>query len=313
MANNSKRIKTDFTCSDEKEYTRYISKGCIANGWKQVNNDCWIDSALFSLFASDTWIVFSEILDAMNASKNVNIKQISKSISNYLRYINDTPIADADFIQCKQYLKNLIVYYYKNYLESLDKTKLPHYISLEAFDSRYQLDADGKIGVGDQEIILELFTLFNMIEPSGFTTKQIFITDFTNECLAVDPKNRFKKEYSLILKNKIQKTLFDASISEDIIFIDIPSIPLDPNICYDSTLSSDITNLGNYTLVSIIVGTDEHIISYVWCSGNIYSYDNQRAISRIEKMKPRFTVVKDVSIARNNERVILIYKRIGLF
>ena len=89
MANNSKRIKIDFTCSDEKEYTRYMSKGCIANGWKQVNNDCWIDSALFSLFASDVWVIFSEILDGMNASKNANIKHISKSISNYLRYINE--------------------------------------------------------------------------------------------------------------------------------------------------------------------------------------------------------------------------------
>ena len=57
----------------------------MPNGWKQMNNDCWIDSALYSLFASDIWPIFSEILNKMNASKNSNIRDVSISISNYLQ------------------------------------------------------------------------------------------------------------------------------------------------------------------------------------------------------------------------------------
>ena len=68
---------------------------------------------------------------------------------------------------------------------------------------------------------VDFSSLFNEIEPSMFTIKQVFLTDYVNECLALEQKNRFKKEFNMILKNTIQKLLVQGSISEDIIFIDI--------------------------------------------------------------------------------------------
>lgn len=288
-ANHQNKIKTDIECTDEKEFSSYNWTGCVANGWKQVHHDCWIDSALYSLFSSDMWIVFSEILDSMNRSKNKHIKSIAKSLSNYLRYINEVKIADKTFKLCKQSLKNKIVDDYYHYLSTTDSKKLPEYVVPESLPHRIQFDPEGSgmIGFGDQNIILELFNVFTIVEPSGFTIKMSFLSNYNGN-----------------LKGRLEELL--RSVNDNIVFIDIPSISRD---IVDLTTSSMISSIKGYSLTGIITGTDDHIVTYNWCNGDLYSYDNQRNGSTSEKMRaPRFHIIKNTKTGHNYERVILLYK-----
>ena len=64
---------SDLECPLELQtptkYDKFVLKKCMPKGWAQHNADCWIDTALYSLFGNhDTSVIFSNILDSMYAS-----------------------------------------------------------------------------------------------------------------------------------------------------------------------------------------------------------------------------------------------------
>ena len=95
-------------CSVLLPYKSYKYVNCNPEGWKQLNNDCWIDSALYALFASsDTVEIFSKILDKLNDSHDDIEKQIAYYISNYLEGLNDSTWTEKE--DCKTLCKKKIV------------------------------------------------------------------------------------------------------------------------------------------------------------------------------------------------------------
>ena len=88
-------------CSIMKDYKHFNINTCMPKGWPQKNDDCWLDSSLYAMFApTDISNFFSNVLDKLHESKDKDENDIALNINNYLHGLNDPKWSDVD--ECKQ-------------------------------------------------------------------------------------------------------------------------------------------------------------------------------------------------------------------
>jgi hypothetical protein len=162
----------------ESDYKKFILKNCKPNGWKQIRDDCWLDSALYALFASDIRNIFSEILDEMYTSRDGNIKNTAFYISNYLEILNNNSQLTRE---CKQFFKNLIIRNFSNYLTETDHDyDLSKDVSFRGHD----------VLKGNQAVILRLFNYMNKTEHNIKFEELVgdSLNDTVNESITIDSR-----------------------------------------------------------------------------------------------------------------------------
>ena len=217
------------------KYKKFDLKNCIPNAWKQSNDDCWIDSALYALFASDIRNIFSIILDEMYKSDNTDIKKTAIYLSNYLEVLN----TKSDLTrECKKLYKNLIIHSFSNYLTKINSD----YDVLQKVQIR-----NNNVVKGYSDLILQLFNYMNPTE-----------LNFKIEELAGISLNHTIKEYITI------------EFTEEILIINYASLEPDNTTIGDI---QKVHNYKLISYLSGIEG--DHIVSTVLCGGSFNYYNNQ--------------------------------------
>ena len=164
-------------CYQLKPYKKFVQTKCDPLGWKQSNNDCWIDSSLYAMFApTRSCLYFSDKLDQLNESDDENEKNIALYISNYLQGINLikwSTMKERSIENCKQRCKNEIV----KHLLLWNKS---HEFSIGIGDKDIQDMIVSKpsddIGHGPQHVLLKFFADNHEEEIDYFQPDAISIT-----------------------------------------------------------------------------------------------------------------------------------------
>ena len=277
----SSKLKKN-SCSILNNYKHFVFETCLPDGWTQINDDCWLDSSLYSLFASeDTSRIFSGILDSLNVSEDEYEKKIALYISNYLNGLNNSEWSTTE--ECKQLCKNEIT----NALLSWNKS---HEYALNIGEEAIQTEAfekniSGNVGRGPQHILFKFFSLISksnidLIEPDG--------SEINSYC--TNPKNKAIK--AIIESISSKKTILIISLNN-----------IDKDKCNDKTRITEITKKENYTLHSIVFGSGAHIISATLCNGRFISYDNMGD----PRVKNNLINTSNSNYFIDAEQVILVY------
>jgi len=278
----------ELPCSLMTAYKHFDFNICMPDGWPQKNNDCWLDSSLYAMFAPEkSSRLFAVILDSLNESEDEDEKQIAYYISNYLNGINDHEWTETE--KCKQKCKNKIV----KYLLSWNKN---HNYDLnigdaEAIKFAFHKDSLDDYDVGPQAV---LFNFFTLISQSKIDLPKIKLTEQTDNmvnslCSKSNPKP---------LKNIIEAIL-TTPLTDDIQVVSLNSIDIDK--CSDKTRILEIKQINGYSLQSMVYGSGAHIIAASLCKNNFVSYDNMKnpqVNSNINNTDEYFTFA---------QQIILIY------
>jgi hypothetical protein len=249
------------------EYKTFELNKCMPNAWEQSNDDCWIDSALYALFASDLRNIFSEILDSMNASPNIDIKKTAKYISNYLEILNTNSQLES---QQKRCYKNLVIHSFDRYLKKKQST----YDVLKKVSIRVN-----NVIQGESDVILQLFKYMNQ-------------TDYSF---------KIKELAGISLKETVKKyiTTKEPKKSRTILIINYIRGTLEP----DNTTIRDIQEVNNYKLISYLSGIEgDHTVATVFCDGSFNYYNNQareQLVTSIDNL--------DLEMMNDVDQIILIY------
>ena len=287
-------IRKSLKCTDTKTYKKFKLQRCMPVGWKQNNDDCWIDSGLYALFASNASSIFSDILGKMTRSRSNNMKNLAKNISNYLKNIDLEGDVTESMNNCKQEYKNLIVYYFNNYVEEND---INYNIFLQIL-----LDRTKDVGRGSQDIILRIFYEFCNLEVEKLGNSNFSIIFKHVESFASDCKKSIAGINKLLLR-RLSEILQNTKKSDKIVFIDINGI--EPFSCKDRSKIKEIDTIGNYKLVSYISGKGAHITTNVWCKDSMNWYDNMKKNSRVGNI-PNYG---DTNTLTTHEQITFIYVR----
>ena len=253
-------------CSSINEYKSFDFKNCSPEGWKQVNDDCWLDSTLYVLFAPTQLAPnMAVILDQLNASEDKDEKNIALHISNYLDGLNDNSWSDRE--ECKQLHKNEI----GNSLLSWNET---HQFKLfDEATAGFQFfrnpndDPSGNIGRGPQDVLITFFSLVS----NDIEIKKIESNDVRSYCSTTEQKPI--------------KRLIDSLTSDKKILI-ISMMSIDIASCQDSTTLPDVQQFNNYNLQSIIHGSGAHITSATSCNETYFKYDNMEKPVTLSSLNP---------------------------
>jgi hypothetical protein len=258
------------------EYKTFELSKCMPNAWEQSNDDCWIDSVLYALFASDLRNIFSEILDSMNVSRDINIKKTAKYISNYLEILNTDSQLESKQKRC---YKNLIIHSFDTYLKQIKSKYDVTYDVLKEVEIKYNNVIKGAL-----DVILQLFQYMNQ-------------TDYT-----------FKIDLLIGLDGTSLKDNVTDYITTDpqesILIINYMRGTLEP----DNTKVKDIQKLPNYKLISYLSGIErDHTVATVSCDGSFNYYNNQAKKAK----KQLVTSIDNLDLEMMNDvdQIILIYLR----
>jgi hypothetical protein len=287
-------IRKNLKCTDRKAYTKFKLERCMPVGWIQNNDDCWIDSGLYALFASNASSIFSDLLGRMRKSRSTNMKEIAYNISNYLRNIDLEGDVLESMNKCKQEYKNLIVYYFNNYIQEKG-------IDYDIFQ-QIRLDTVKDVGRGNQDIILRIFYEFCNLEVQTLGKSDFNIIFKQVDSFAADCEKNISGINKLLLR-RLWEILQDTKKSDIVIFIDINGI--NPISCTDRSKIKEIQQIGNYKLVSYISGKGAHITTNVWCKDSMNWYDNMNEISRVGNI-PNYGDTKTLTM---HEQITFIYVR----
>ena len=242
-------------------YKKYVPV-CAPMGWKQMFNDCWLDSTLYILFASDLANRMVTLLEKMNSSDSENTRDLAKNIYNYLQGISNY---DAWITKnsCKQIVKRNI---YKNIINYFNDTNNDKFDTLLV---SFQIRGDTYIGngsalpllhlLGDIESSLDVKTFIRPCESTqqGASPCLDKITNYTEELNSNAGKNNIKSAIIIIQTS---------------------------GKCRDVTPFIDYTSVKGWNLKGVIVGSVDHYRGYSLCQGKWYDYNNQNKPTLQEKI-----------------------------
>ena len=232
----SKSKQKKLECPTLQPYNHFNFSTCHPSGWKQRNNDCWLDSALYALFGSKRLSdEVSSTLDGLAASKRVHERKFALNISNYLEGLNNLEWSDGD---CKQLLKNNI----SNAIWDLEIEL--GLVSEENKEYAFESDSNGDVGMA---ALQEVFIFLSNVDP---TIKYV-------TCNSNMPLSEF-----------VPAALRDCSESR-IIFLSAYRQK------YDDTAIESLLRVENATLQSAVFGDGPHIIATTHCDDKFAIYDNQ--------------------------------------
>ena len=288
--------RLEGTCPPKKtcqtlDYTPFIpNSNCSPEAWKWTYDSCWIDSVLYAMFVPiKISMEFSNMLDTINSSLDVNEKKIAYYMRNYLIGLyNPSWSENSDgklrMIVCKTELSDAL----------LDWNKSNGFIFNNSIDAQVQEHLFGRdkwdVKRGPQFVILEFFC-------NKFSDKINCISfkgqDLVQHCNLVEPKK--------LVKNIINKHL--STQTKDLIFIHLYDMQ-DCKTNRDRTRIEEIKNINNYELQSFVYGSNQHTRAAVLCNRNFISYDDMTSGKRTNNINNQDLIFNSA------EEITLIYKKI---
>lgn len=249
-------------CYQIKPYKSFTNTTCNPRGWKQSNNDCWLDSSLYAMFApKDSCAYFSDKLDRLNESKDEHEKNIALYISNYLQgidLIKWSTMNQRTVENCKQKCKNEIV-------KHLLLWNASHHFPLgignaDIQDSMFDTNRSDDIGNGPLHVLMKFFAEVNKesvhyVEPEPLTINSVCQGQPTPIHDIIDQQFRLERMHKQILIVSLNG--------------------IDRIKCFDQSTLQQLKTKQNYTLNSIVYGAGPHITSVTLCNNQYTEYDNQ--------------------------------------
>lgn len=297
---------------------------CFPIGWVQNNDDCWIDSALYSMFGSTgTADFFSDLLHNIRNNPNDDIKNLAINIRKYLvgltnrefscNKVPDTGrppldeygrILDNGYL-CKQHYKNKIS---ENIIEIAINVLDKH---PDAVNAQFNKRLNGDIGTGSVGILFET------------------IASLSDDILYINPSQRFDWNCTKDIPDRkfiksVVKKLKDIDTESEIVIFDINGVS--PIQCKDVTRLTELSNSQlvsksdtNYELLGIVFGIGVHYTSAVKCprgeAGVWRLYDmgisapDECNKNTLSGQNPANLITKNTF--NNSENIVLIYRKIN--
>ena len=310
---------SDLECPLELQtptkYDKFVLKKCMPKGWAQHNADCWIDTALYSLFGNhDTSVIFSNILDSMYASDDPLWNNLAIAIRNFLQGIqrDDDEFTEwapipfenkpANKGQCKTKWKNEVRNSIINILVNYD----PDFNGSQGGERFGEAMGLSPAEAFSQHIITEsvgfmwpIYRVFQLFSPDVITA---FITGSpSNSGESSGPiggplqcvKTHLQKKYLCDSK----KTKFVTNIIKDTIKYDTTNnnviiLQLNYNKKDDLTRIVELRKFKNkngvlYNLNSISLGGGTHYWLRIKCDGKWGWYNDSGGLSRPDRPATR--------------------------
>lgn len=291
---------------------------CFPQGWIQNNDDCWLDSALYSMFGTTGLAdFFSNLLHQFINNKDENIKNFGTNIRKYLVGLTDRDFSCSEITDdgrnnaslCKQFYKNKIVHDISQILINL--------FGEEEILMEYRFgNYGGDIDSGD---VSDLFKTIADLSNDFSVTPITFIDPSTNfKCfnqIPVKCTNEIKDRK--FIKSVVDK-LKTYDTQDEIVIFDIKGVS--PITCRDvsrlTELSLASSKHSKYELLGIVFGIGVHYTSAVKCprgKGDWRLYDTGVSIpptcdkNTLTSANPVGIVNKDTF--NNSEQVVLIYRK----
>ena len=304
------------------DYSKFIpdNRSCIKAGWKQQNDDCWLDTFLYCLFVVPEFNeIFSDLLDTLNASREPILKDFAKNVYSYLLGLNDPnwskmPDRTRDYRDlCKQKLKYKITKNIIGYLTKLFPEDEWMFESTFDIIERAQIVSNGSVNT-----VLNFFSnISDSICSLNLIGKSI---SFKN--IHQDIETPILSFYDLFtsLKEFTQIQLFQkhrAELNKPILIFNFDALdtetykgkfPMEDILSL--RLATDL-NIYLYNLSAILCSPKNslHYILYYKCNERWYLYDNKR--------EDRDLVIPTEEVYNNSfmnqfESCMLFYKQITI-
>ena len=110
--NSNEKIEKKCSKTINFEDFKLANTECTTNAWTQQNNDCWLDSGLYALFASPVINHYTiKFLESLYSSDDEILKDIALSIANYLQglYIAEwSKVKDCKPLYKNKFVKSLL-------------------------------------------------------------------------------------------------------------------------------------------------------------------------------------------------------------
>ena len=259
---------------------------CPSNGWSQDNNDCWIDSAYYSMFVPSNlkdW--FFKFFTDIRSSEIESLKNFSNLSFEYLQGID----GNRQFLSRKQKLKKDIL---TNIRAACGLINRDLYNALSARSAIRELyNTTGTMNRGGNGDASLFFKFISIIQPKLLFFEQPSWVDILS-------KSNGNKVIQKYIRDKLRTQNSNPNI--DIVAIDAsyytPGSQADirPEILYcmnDITVLEEILSIGNFSLEAVIRGNRVHYTLDFKCQDNDwYEYNNMknpRHITRIDDVSSR--------------------------
>lgn len=237
---------------------------CPANGWKQQRNDCWIDSAFYVMFASDTLrSEFRNTLIQANSSGHSSLRLFAKLTYNYLLGLGYDAYWQST---CKQSLKRDIgktIINYAKVLQAKGNDRLEGFIYADEVGQF--IDAAGN---GNSSLLLQFISAFDTNIYYDIETPNTF----NASCRGTTGTGASRKPIMDFIKQRIDSINTKGSSAKVLV---IPFTSIDSYKCKNVSRLTELTSYAGWSLEALIKGNAVHYTADVKCSGKWYSYDDQ--------------------------------------
>lgn len=289
----------DGTCYNRQETEIFITNNFVNDiliGNAQENNDCWLDSNLYSLVTPlDIRKYFLDLLFKMQSEPDQNIQKICIYISNYISKFDKKTKLSYDN---KQKFKFLILKYIVKYL--LKKQKgTPAHTSGDIIKLNINVNnhIKCKLNTGNTDWL------------------NIFLSIYSNEfAFQMDTKEGcFMTEISPHLHTCLTRRFNDAImyglLQKAIVMFNINHINNSDNSNKVTDVEKIIVNGTIFKLQSIIITSNNHYTVIVKIKETYYYYDNQKYknIKKLDNINAFF-----LSNATKNNPLTFIYSNTSI-
>jgi len=272
---------------------------CPSHGWAQQRNDCWIDSAYYSMFVPSNlkdW--FFTFFSDIRSSEFESLRNFSELSFEYLKGID----GNTEFLLTKQKLKKDILTNIRATCGLINRDLFNALSARSAIRNLYNTTGTmNRSGNGDASLF---FKFISIIQPKLLFFDQPSWADI----LSRSNGNKVIQKY---IRDKLRTQNSNPNI--DIVAIDASyytpgsqaAIRPEIEMCMrDRTVLQEILSIGNFSLEAVIRGSRVHYTLDFKCEdNNWYNYNNERKPNRITSI--------DVS-SRNWEGIdglIFIFRR----
>ena len=253
---------------------------CPSLGWAQQINDCWIDSAYYSMFVPSNlkdW--FFTFFTDIRSSEFESLRNFSEFSFEYLKGIDGNP----EFISRKQYLKKNILINIRNTCELINPDLFNALSARSAIRELYNTTGTmNRGGNGDASLF---FKFISIIQPKLLFFEQPSWVDILS-------KSNGNKVIQKYIRDKLRTQNSNPNI--DIVAIDASyytpgsQAGIRPEIrkCMnDITVLEEILIIGNFSLEAVIRGNRVHYTLDFKCQDNDwYEYNNMKNPRRITRI-----------------------------
>jgi hypothetical protein len=256
------------------------SNTCPSPGWDQQRNDCWIDSAYYSMFVpSNLQDWFFTFLANISSSGYPELIEFSRLSIEYLKGIDGNP----DFLSRKQELKSAILRSIKQACKGIDPGLYNSFTALAAAPNLFASSGIANVqGNGDVSIF---FKFISIIQP------RLCYLGMPNwvELLKRSNGNKVIQKYIKDELRKIRGNPDIVTINASYAASEHAMNRQEVQFCRaDNTVLQEILDINDFTLEAVIRGDLVHYTVDFKCSDNRwYNYDNQRGPNHIREIDPR--------------------------